>query len=190
MANIALVLHENIASSREGKRIPFLPPKRLCAYANILKRSNDHAAVLGIRKERKNTWQNHGLSTPDIGKTLEEAAMRYRAENADDDDGHDQSARNGLQEDSVLNLAQGRLLDPDLAVKDFADDVAPVVLGDPRFVFVAIAGGVRLETIVRVGLEVKAGRLVIRTEELPRTQVTVMHAVQDDTHALPGRNQR
>lgn len=115
--------------------------------------------------------------------------MRDSAENANDDNGHDECSPDSLEEDGILDLAEGRLLNPNLAIEDLADDVALVVLGDPRLVLVAVGGGVRLEAVERIRLEVKAGGLIIGSEELPRTQMTMMHAVQDDAHSLPGGNQ-
>ena len=70
------------------------------------------------------------------------------------DHGRDtQRAQHGLQKDSILNLPQRRLLDPHLAVKDLAYEVAPLVALDPRLVLVAdattqVTGLVRLVEIL------------------------------------------
>jgi len=96
--------------------------------------------------------------------------MRYSAEDADDDEGHDCGAKDRLQEDGILDLAQGRLLDPDFSVKDLADDVALFVFGDPWLVLVAVAGSVRWQTVKRITFQIDASsRLIFGGEQLPRT---------------------
>lgn len=54
------------------------------------------------------------------------------------DGSDDQSTSKSLHEDSILDLPKSRLLDPDFPIKDFTDDVAFLILGDPRFVFVTV----------------------------------------------------
>lgn len=66
---------------------------------------------------------------------LEEVAMRHSAEDADENAREHESAKQTLQEDGILNLAKCRLLNPDLAIEDAADDVALSILGDPGLVF-------------------------------------------------------
>jgi hypothetical protein len=65
----------------------------------------------------------------------EEVAVRYSAENADENARKHEGTEQTLQEDCVLDLAKGRLLNPNLAIEDAADDVALGILGNPRFVF-------------------------------------------------------
>lgn len=115
--------------------------------------------------------------------------MRDGAEDADNNTRDDKGAEDGLQEDGILDPAKGRLLDPHLAVEDFADEIALLVLGHPRLVLEAIAELVRIELVPRISLQVDAGRLVIRNEEFPRIQVTAVQSVQEDTHSLPGSDQ-
>lgn len=116
--------------------------------------------------------------------------MRNSTEDTDDDEGNNGRAENCLQEDSVLNLAQSWLLDPDLAIEDLADDVPLLVLSDPRLVLVAIARCMRRETVIRVVLDVNASFwFVIGYEQLPGTQMTMVHAVENDAHSLPGSDQ-
>jgi hypothetical protein len=121
---------------------------------------------------------------------LEEVASGNCAEDTDSNTADDERTEDGLDEDGVLNLAQSGLLDPDFAVEDLADDIALLVPSDPRLVLPRVAGSVRADGVCRVLLCVVALRLVVGREELPRSQVAVVHAVEDDTHALPGSNER
>lgn len=66
-------------------------------------------------------------------------------ENSHRDGGDDQCTSKSLQEDGVLDLPESRLLNPDFAIKDFTDDVAFLVFGDPGFVFVAVGAAKRVE---------------------------------------------
>lgn len=75
----------------------------------------------------------------DYTSRLKVVALWESAEDTDDDGRYDECAKNGLQEDGVLNLAEGRLLDPDFAVKDLASNVALLILGYPWLILVAIA---------------------------------------------------
>lgn len=70
---------------------------------------------------------------------LKEVSVRHGAENTNEDGRQDESAEQTLDEDGVLNLAQRRLLNPNLAIENFADDVALGVFGDPRLVFEGVA---------------------------------------------------
>ena len=121
---------------------------------------------------------------------LEEVASGDCAEDTDSNTADDERTEDGLDENGVLDLAKSGLLDPDLAVEDLADDIALLVPGDPRLVLPRVAGSVRADSVCRVLLCVVALRLVVRREELPRPQVAVVHAVEDDTHALPSSNER
>ena len=64
--------------------------------------------------------------------------MRYSTEDANDHDRKNERAKYRLHEDGVLDLAEGRLLDPNFAVEYLADDVALFVLGNPRLVLIAV----------------------------------------------------
>ena len=66
---------------------------------------------------------------------LEEVAVRYSAEDANEHGREHEGAEQTLEEDGVLDLAKSRLLDPDLAIEDAANDVALGILGYPRLVF-------------------------------------------------------
>lgn len=92
---------------------------------------------------------------------LEKVASRNGAENADCNTAEDQRTEDRLDEDGILDLAESRLLNPDLAVEDLADDVALLILGDPRLILPRIAGGVRAECIVGVKLGIVPLRLVV-----------------------------
>lgn len=61
-------------------------------------------------------------------------------ENEDDhkDGRTDKGTKTSLEEDGVLNLAQGGFLDPDLAVEDLSDDIALLIFRDPGLIFVAV----------------------------------------------------
>lgn len=76
---------------------------------------------------------------------LKVVAFWESAENPYRDGRDDQRTAKSLQEDGVLDLPESRLLDPDLAIKDLADDVAFLVFGDPGFVFVAVGAAKGVE---------------------------------------------
>ena len=99
---------------------------------------------------------------------LEEVAVRYSAEDANEHGREHEGAEQTLEEDGVLDLAKSRLLDPDLAVEDLADDIALLVPRDPWLVLPRVAGSVRADSVCRVLLCVVALWLVVRREELPR----------------------
>lgn len=121
---------------------------------------------------------------------LEEVACGDGAEDADGNTTNYERAEDGLDEDGVLDLAESGLLDPDLAVENLAHNVSLLVFGDPRLVLPRVAGRMRTERISRVELRIVALRLVIRAEQLPWSQVAVVHAVEDYTHTLPGGDER
>lgn len=70
---------------------------------------------------------------------LEEVALRDGTEDADSHTRDDQSTQDGLDEDGILYLAQSRLLDPDFAIEDFANNVALLIPGNPWLVFPRVA---------------------------------------------------
>lgn len=72
---------------------------------------------------------------------LVEIAMWNGAEDTSEDGGDDECSEKRLDENSVLDLTKSRFIDPDLAVEDFAEDIALLVLRDPGLVFVAVRPG-------------------------------------------------
>ena len=74
-------------------------------------------------------------------------AFRESTKYSHRDGSDDQSTSKSLHEDGVLDLPKSRLLDPDFAIKDFTDDVAFLVFGDPGFVFVAVGAAKSVEGI-------------------------------------------
>ena len=52
-----------------------------------------------------------------------------------DNKGGDES----LEENGVLDLTKSGFFNPNFTVKDFADDIALLILGDPGFIFIAVA---------------------------------------------------
>ena len=118
------------------------------------------------------------LEEPPSGDCHEDGCEHTSAEQGD---------QHGLDEDGVLNLAEGGLLDPDLAVENLTHHVALLILDDPGLVLVAIGGPKGLETaLFQAGLLVFA---VALDEELPRAHVAVVHPVEHDAHALVGRDE-
>lgn len=69
--------------------------------------------------------------------------VKVTVRDGDEDGGQDARSDKGtdqrLNKDGVLDLTQSWLLDPNLTVKDLADDIALLVLGDPRLILVAVA---------------------------------------------------
>ena len=80
------------------------------------------------------------------------------------DGSDDQCTSQSLYEDGVLDLPKSRLLDPDFAIKDFTDDVAFLIFGDPRFVFVAVGAA---ESVEGTSAHVHGVFVVVFGEELP-----------------------
>ena len=97
-------------------------------------------------------------------------------EDANGDSGHDQSTSHGLEEYRILDLAKRRLLDPDLTIEDFPEDIALLVFGDPGLVFVAVGATHSLKGALG---HVKVRVVVIFGEEFPGSQMAVVHAVED-----------
>jgi len=82
-----------------------------------------------------------------------------------------------LDEDRVLNLSKRRLLNPNFAVEDLADDVTLLVLGHPGRVFIAVARSQAIErTLVQ---RVIRRSFVVVIEKFPWPEMSVMHAMQD-----------
>ena len=128
------------------------------------------------------------------------------AENSHGDDSDDQRTSQGLHKDGVLDLPKSRLLDPDFAVKDFTDEVAFLVLGDPGFVFVAVGAAKGVEGAFA---HVHGGLVVVFDEKFPWAEMAMVHSVEHledisngglawlnkfkeetyDTHALPGSDE-
>ena len=98
------------------------------------------------------------------------------AEYSHGDGSDDERTPESLHEDRVLDLPKSRLLNPDFAIKDFTDDVAFLVSGDPGFVFVAISAA---ESIERTFTHVQGGFVVVFGEKLPWAEMAMVHAVED-----------
>ena len=105
------------------------------------------------------------------------------------DGSDDQCTAQGLEKDGVLDLAESRLLDPDLAIEDFADEVPLLVFGNPRFVFVGIGAA---KCVGRLLAHIHGlGRSIISfSEKLPWSKVAMVHAMQDNAHTLPSSDKR
>lgn len=67
-------------------------------------------------------------------------------------------------------------MDPDFAIKNFTDEVAFLVFGDPGFVFVAIGAA---ESVERTFAHIHGGFVVVLGEKLPWAEMAMMHAVED-----------
>lgn len=103
--------------------------------------------------------------------------LRKRNENADGNGSGYKRTKNSLEEDCVLDLSQSRFLDPDLTIKDFTQDVAFLVFGDPGLVLIA---GAAAESVEGSFAEFEfRGRIIIFCEQLPRTKMAMMHAVEN-----------
>ena len=73
-----------------------------------------------------------------VGRSVE-VTVRDSAEYGGQNTRSDKGTNQRLNENGVLDLSKCWLLDPDLTIKDFTNDVALLILGDPRFVLVAVA---------------------------------------------------
>ena len=110
--------------------------------------------------------------------------MRHGHKNSRENGPAEQSSEDRLQEDCILNLSKGRLLDPQLAIKDFTYNIASLVLGNPWLVFVAVCGVARVKGGQRLlGTELDAVVLIV-AKHFPWAEVTMMHTVKDDAHPL------
>jgi len=101
-----------------------------------------------------------------------------------------------------LDLTECRLFDPNLAVKDLADEVAFTVAGDPRlwvlvgeqiyvwggahFVFVAVLGAQAFKALLRI---IHLGVLAV-VPELPGADVAAVSTVENNAHALERSKER
>lgn len=120
---------------------------------------------------------------------LVKTAVWYGTEDTNNDERKNEGTENGLQENGVLDLAKGGLLDPDFAIKHLADEIALLVLGNPRLILVTVAGVLSSKSLHRVGFEVEAFGFVVRGEQFPGSQMSVMHAVKNNAHSLPGSDE-
>ena len=103
-------------------------------------------------------------------------AFWERAKNSHGYGSDDQPASEGLTEDGVLDLPKRRLLNPDLTIKDFANDVTFLVFGHPGFVFVAIGAA---ESVEGTFAHLHRGPVIVFGKKLPRAEMAVVHAVED-----------
>lgn len=115
-----------------------------------------------------------------------EVAVWHRAKDTDEDCRKDKCSNECLDEDGVLNLAESGLLDPNFTVEDLPNDIAFLVLGNPRLVLVAV-GPRRFEGIF---LFLDPPVDVFAFEEFPWPEMAMMHAVQNDAHTFPSGNKR
>lgn len=76
-------------------------------------------------------------SYPDY-RNLEKVTFGNGDEYAYRDGGNDERTTESLKADCVLNLAESWLLDPNLTVKNFTNDISFFVFGNPWLVFVTI----------------------------------------------------
>ena len=110
-------------------------------------------------------------------RRLEKVASWNVDENCRKNPAEQERHKHTLDKDSILNLSQRRLLNPDLTIKDLAHDIPLLILNNPRLVLVRLARPSRIQArLLALGFRV--------LEELPWAQVTVVHAVENDTHAL------
>jgi hypothetical protein len=109
----------------------------------------------------------------------EEVALWECAEDSCRDGRKDEGAEDGLEEDGVLDLSESWLLDPDFAVEDLADEIALLVFGHPWLVFPAVARVLGCMTLERIGLHVDTIGLVLGREQLPWSEMTVVHTVEN-----------
>lgn len=123
-----------------------------------------------------------GLIEPSI-----EVARRDRKEDCSQDQAAKNSTKYRLDEDCILNLSKSRLLDPGFAIEDLPDTVTLLVLGNPGLCLVAVVAVEAVEGVIFAFH--LAGCFVFILKQLPRPEVSVVHAVKDDTHALPGGNE-
>lgn len=108
---------------------------------------------------------------------LVKTSLRNCDEDANGDGGNDNGAKNRLDEDGILDLAQSRFLDPNLTVEYLADDVTLLVLDDPGLIFIIVAGA---ETVERAFLHLVVGRsIVILGEKFPRSEMSMMHTMEN-----------
>lgn len=94
-----------------------------------------------------------------------------------------ETAQNTLHEDGVLYLSECRVLDPNFAIKHFAENAALLILDNPWLFLVA----------VDITKSVKATQRAIVAcvlEQFPWPDGSVMQAVQYHTHALGSCNER
>lgn len=99
-----------------------------------------------------------------------------RTEYSHGDRRDDQRASKSLHEDGVLDLPKSRLLDPDFAIKHFADDVAFLVFGNPWFVFMTIGAA---DSVEGTFAQIQGRFVVIFGEKLPWAEMAMVHAVED-----------
>ena len=86
-----------------------------------------------------------------------------------------------------MYLTQVLFLNPEL-IEYSANEIAPLVLGRPRFIFIANARILRAKYIERILLELDRF-VVVFGEQLLWTDVPGMHAMEDNTHAFGGGNE-
>lgn len=113
-----------------------------------------------------------------VAAPLVEIAMRDSTEDTRDNSRTDKRTDHRLYEDSILDLAQRRLLNPRLAIKDLPHHIPLLVLCDPRLVLVAVRLPAR-ECLEADFLELLLGVawVALILEHFPGTEVAVVQAV-------------
>ena len=84
----------------------------------------------------------------DPKEALVQVAMRYSAEDSDDDARYYESSKESLEEYRVLDLSQSWLLDPHLTVEYLSDDVTLLIARYPWFVLEGVSRS-RVKGIIR-----------------------------------------
>lgn len=113
---------------------------------------------------------------------LKEVSTRHVDENRRQDTAKQKRSKHRLDENRILDLSQRRLLDPDLAIKDLSHNIALLVLDNPWLILVRFSSPSGIHRcLLTLGLWV--------LKQLPWAEVAVVHAVEDDTHALVSSNQ-
>jgi hypothetical protein len=139
--------------------------------------------VRGIDRSHKHP--DHTQKVAAVPASSEKVASRHSNEDSCKDGGKHKGTQHALNEDGVLDLSQRGLLDPDLPVEDLADDIALLVLDDPRLLLVAVRRAEAVKGALAQLLEV-----VLRQEQLPGPNVTVVQSVKYNAHALVAGDQR
>lgn len=110
-------------------------------------------------------------------------SLRNSDKNSSQNNAQKNRCKKRLNKNGILDLSQCWFLDPNLAVKDFAHNIPVLVLDDPQLVFIAVLSSKRVKaTLVRF-------LPIILHEKFPRSDMTVVHAMQDNTQALVCSNQ-
>ncbi len=89
--------------------------------------------------------QDSGERDTHMQVDLVEISFRDGTEDPHGDGSDDERAGDGLEEDCVLDLTKGRLLDPHFTIENLADEIAFFVFGNPRLIFIAVGSSECIE---------------------------------------------